>query len=567
MRGKVFVNDAELASYEAKGRIEKFSAIFALCVIGLTIFFLGLSAYGLFDVDETRYAASAMEMIRSGNYLIPTFNGVPRLNKPILFYWLLVSGVKLFGVSPGSFRLASAVFAFATCLWLGHLVYRESRVEGGFLAGAILATSPIYAYLGRVVMTDMVFSVLLFSASLFLYLGIFDERKVRRRFVVAGYLSMGLAFLTKGPAGVVLPLASILIFGLVNGRFRRTIEDLLDWWGVLVFLLVSVPWYAAVLFVKGPSFFFDFFIKENILRFLRVTSGHRGPIVYYVPVIFLGMFPWSLFLPQAVFKILRDRGFSLRAFEENVSLDMFLLLYSGVIFVFFSLSATKLPTYVLSIFPALAVIVALYLERVILEVRFPSFGFYMGAYVFSVCVLILGLVLLFPGEYFPQVEEVGISGILSIPTIIFLFAATLTALFTIFRRGVKRVRVKIFAVMLITQLLFIWFAFFGVLPAVYANRQGDLERISAIINQRAGEEDTIVFYRKFKPSVVYFTGKRVAKADSFEEIVALWDGVGKLYLIFKGKSPVGVELWKLGNARLAYRGRVYSLYEIFPGGG
>ncbi|RMG61569.1 MAG: glycosyltransferase family 39 protein [Deltaproteobacteria bacterium] len=556
--------DAE--GYEAKGRIEKFSAIFALFVIGMTVFLLGLGAYGLFDVDETRYAASVMEMLRSGNYIIPTFNGLPRLNKPILFYWLLAASVKTFGPTPFAFRAVSGLFAFSLCLWVGHVVYRESRVEGGFLAGCILATSPLFAYLGRVVMTDMVFSVCIFVSALLLYLGIFDSRKVEKKYIILSYVFMGLGFLTKGPAGVVLPLGSAFIFGFINGRLRETARALLSPAGILIFTAIAAPWYVAVAYVKGPDFFVNFFLRENVLRFLRVTSGHRGPVFYYVPIVIIGMFPWSFFLPQAVFRILRERGFSLKTFEENVSLDMFLLVYALFIFLFFSLSATKLPTYILSIFPALSVIVALYLERVILEVRYPSFGFYVGAYVFAFFALILGLVLLFPAEYFPEIKKLHLGTVLVMPTILFLFSATLTALFTIFRRSLKRVRVKIFSVMLLTQLFFLWTVFFGVLPTVYARRQGDLREIGEILKGRAKEGDTIIFYRKFKPSVVLHSGKKVLKAETFEEVVALWKR-GDLYLIFRGKEPAGLPVDKLGTVTVLYRGELYSLYAVRSGEG
>ncbi len=555
----------ELTSYEARGRIEKFSAIFCLTILCLTIFMMGLSTYGLFDVDETRYAAASLEMVNSGDYVIPTFNGEPRLNKPILFYWLLAGSSKIFGNDPASYRLVSALSAFFLVMLVGHIVYRESRVEGGFLAGAIMATSPLYAYMGRTTMIDMIFSVFIFLSSLLLYLGIFDGKNVNRILIRGGMVLMGLGFITKGPAGVALPLMSIFVFSWINGRLKRMMEAMVDGPGIVLFFLVILPWYGAVYIRKGGEYFYDFFVKENILRFLHVTSGHRGPVYYYIPIIMLGMFPWAFFLPQAIFSMMRSRGFSLRAMGENISLDMFLFIYSGVIFLFFSLSATKLPTYVLSIVPALAIIIALYFENVIVNRKFPDFGYSIGAYLFATFTLLFGLIIFFPGDYFPIIKKSGLGEVMFIPGILMLTATLLTTLFTLFRSSVKRARLKIFASLLILQILFLWFVFFGILPKVYEYRQADLQNIAEIINseKESAVSGRIIFYRKFKPSMVFLTGRKVYSASNFEEVVAHTHGAKVAYLIFRGKEGSRVNLSPLGNISVRYSGALYSLYQLY----
>ncbi len=558
----VYGRESELSTYEARGRVEKFSAIFSLTILCLTIFIVGLSFYGLFDVDETRYAAASVEMVRSGDYVIPTFNGEPRLNKPILFYWLLSGSSRLFGNSPGSFRLASALFAALLVMFIGHIVYRESRVEGGFLAGAMLATSPLYAYMGRTAMIDMVFSVFIFIASLFLYLGMFDSKNIRRLFVRAGIVSMGLAFITKGPAGVVLPLLAIFLFSWMNGRLKRMLEALIDGKGIVLFLLIILPWYGAVYLRMGPEYFYDFFIKENIFRFLHVTSGHRGPLYYYIPVIMLGMFPWSFFLPQAIFSMMRSRGFSLRTVGENISLDMFLFVYSAVIFVFFSLSATKLPTYVLSIIPPLSIIVALYFEKVIVNRKYPDFAYSIGAYLFAAFALVLGIVMIFERDYFPGIEASGIGKVMFLPGILMFTAAFFSAMFTVFRATIRRARMKIFASLLISQMVFLWIIFYAVLPMIYEYRQGDIQAISEIIKSEAAPESSLISYRKFKPSMVLLTGKKVYSASNFEEVVAHTHGVKDAYLLCRGGEGSRVNLSPLGKVSILYEGNLYSLYKL-----
>lgn len=554
------VNHRELSGYEARGRIEKFSAIFSLLILGLTICFLGLSIYGLFDVDETRYAASALEMVESGDYLIPTFNGEPRVNHPVLYYWLLASFSQIFGSSAGSFRLVSALFAFAMILGLGHIVYRESRVEGGFLAGVILATSSFFAYMGRVVVADMVFSVLLFVASILLYLGTFDAKKVNRSMIRLGTFTMALAVITKGLTGAILPLLCLFLFSWFNGRLKRMVEALLDWKAVALFLLIALPWYLAVYFRMGPEFY-DIYFKDVADRLMNVTAKHKGPIYYYVPVVIFGMFPWSFFLPQTIFSILKERGFSLKAVGENISLDMFLLLFSSVVFIFFSLSSAKVATYILSIFPALAIMVALFLEKVILNQKFPDLGFVAGAYAYSFCSFLLAILMIYPKEYFPIITEAGLQQLLFYPGMLLLVGGFLVGFFTIFRKNIKRVRVKIFAGMLIPQLLFLWFVFFAVLPGVYQYRQLDLQKISSLINKAEDTDSPIIFYEKFKPSVVMLTGKKVHNAKSYEDVVAYTANRENAYVIFPGDRQM-VELSSLGSVSGIYQGELYSLFRI-----
>lgn len=551
----------ELPGYEARGRIEKFSAIFSLIILGLTICFLGLSIYGLFDVDETRYAAAAIEMVQSKNYLIPVFNGEPRLTQPIFYYWLLAGFVHIFGPSPGTFRLVSAVFAFGLVLVVGHIVYRESRVEGGFLAGVMLATSLFFAYMGRVATADMVFSVLLFLSSILLYLGTFDEKKVNRTMIRFGTCAMALAVITEGPAGAILPLLCLFLFSWLNGRLKRMADALRDLKAIILFLAVALPWYVVVYFKLGADQFYVNFIRDTFDRFLGIDASHSGPIYYYVPVIIAGMYPWSFFLPQTFFSILKERGFSLKAVGENISIDWFLLLYSVVIFIFFSLSATKVATYILSIFPAFAIILALYLEKVMVNPKYPDLGFAAGAYAYSFFSFLFGILFIYPKEYFPIVNEAGLQDIIFYPGLLLVMCGIFVMFLTVLRKKISRPRVKIFAAVLIPQLLFLWFIFFAVLPDVYQYRQADLQHIADRISSIDDGDAPVIFYRKFKPSIVMLTGRLIHQAKNYEEVIAYTRSKKNAYLIFPGADPL-VDLSSIGPVLALYQGNLYSLYKV-----
>jgi 4-amino-4-deoxy-L-arabinose transferase-like glycosyltransferase len=302
-------------------------------------FFHNLGGYSLKEPDEGRYAEIPREMVESGDFIVPHLNYVRYFEKPPLLYWLTAVSYKVFGVNEWSFRLPNALVALACVVILYFSARRWFGRRIAAISSFILMSSFGFWVMARGVTTDMLLSFLLFAALVCFY----EYYRGREKcFLYLFFAALALAVLTKGPVSVVLLLGTILIFLIFEGRLSF-IREILSVKGILLFLAIGVPWFVAVC-VREKQFFQFFFIDQNIMRFLTSKHKRSGPIYYFIPVLLGGMFPWSLFLPRAVVNLWRHQG--LRLF----------LIWSAVVFIFFSLSGSKLPPYIVPIYPALALV-------------------------------------------------------------------------------------------------------------------------------------------------------------------------------------------------------------------
>ncbi|HVF10870.1 MAG TPA: glycosyltransferase family 39 protein [Abditibacteriaceae bacterium] len=326
----------------------------------------------LWNPDEGRYATSALEMVQPINgatpdWVVPHLNTIARLNKPPLVYWTAAVAFRIFGPSAGAGRLASALAAIAIMLIIWRLAGSMFGAETGLLSALVWATSVFSFGMARVLNTDMLLS---FTMTLILW-GLW--RIIEKELAVGGrqfaalssYLitgiGMGLAMLAKGPVGVALPLLIAFLY-LCLARRWGALRRNWSWPGaalaVLLAALISVPWYLAVA-QRKPDFLVNFLWKENFGRFSGGEEFHdKTSPLFYLPVLLLGLWPWTPFLVQAVARLRSERSTAGgQAHSEQGRARLFLWLWAGFIVVFFSMSGTKLITYVLPAFPALAMLV------------------------------------------------------------------------------------------------------------------------------------------------------------------------------------------------------------------
>jgi 4-amino-4-deoxy-L-arabinose transferase-like glycosyltransferase len=309
-------------------------------------FFYALGSYSLKEPDEGRYAEIPREMVKQGDYLVPHLNYVRYFEKPPLLYWGTALSYKLFGTNEWSFRLPNAMMALlcVIILYLFAKVWFDNRTA--FLSSLILMSSFGFFAMAHIVTIDMLFAVLLCSALLCFYE---YYRRQRHLFLYLFYLSLALATLAKGPVSLILMGATILFF-LVTEKRLTFIRQLLDVRALLLFALITIPWFL-IISLKEKEFFHFFFIDQHLLRFLTTKHKRSGPLYYFIPVILGGMFPWCIFLPRAIMDLWRTRA--LRLF----------FIWSMVVFVFFSISDSKLPPYVLPVFPAFSLILGYFFAR------------------------------------------------------------------------------------------------------------------------------------------------------------------------------------------------------------
>jgi 4-amino-4-deoxy-L-arabinose transferase-like glycosyltransferase len=332
-----------------------------LCLAIGVVYLGGLGNFPLTERSEARYAGVSWEMLRTGDYLTPRYNGIKHFHKPPLFYWLTAGSMRLFGDSEGAARLPCALAALATLAGVGWLARRPDILPSQsrpWVAVACLATSPFFWEMGRIAVTDMLVTALVVGALASAWSILQDGPGWRN--LALFWASLGLNFLNKGPVGpliVALALCPYLFW-----RSRRSWRAFAPLPGMALALAIGLPWYLWV--VAENSGLFAYFLKFQTAD--RVFSNvHRrdGPIWFYLPVILGGFLPWTCWLPTAL-KESWKKAREPKGQEANP--DLFLLGWLIVPTIFFSLIGSKLPPYVLPLFPALALLVARHLASLTL---------------------------------------------------------------------------------------------------------------------------------------------------------------------------------------------------------
>lgn len=326
--------------------------LLVLLAVAAVVFFAGLGRLPLLEPDEGRNAEVAREMLVSGDWVTPRFNTLTYLDKPVVYFWLVAAAFRLAGVTEWAARFPSALMALATLLLTWFLARRMFGDSAGLRAGIILATCPLVMAFARLVIFDMTLVFLVTVAMVCFWLE--QASDFRRPWLdVAMFASMGLATITKGPVGFLLPLLSVLAYQALRRRFGE-LKRLRWGLGLAVFLAVTLPWFIAVC-IQNPDFARYAFWQESLLRFATGSARRGGSVLYYVPVYLLGFFPWSFFLLFAGgnrLKRWKELG------QETHKALLFLLVWAGVIFVFFTISRSKLPAYFLPASVPLGILMA-----------------------------------------------------------------------------------------------------------------------------------------------------------------------------------------------------------------
>lgn len=314
--------------------------------------FFGLNTVALIDlVDEGLYANAARQMIDSGDWVTPRFGPNALMDKPPLTFWCQAFFIRLLGATPLSARLPSAIAAVLTALTLWYWARNEGMMRVGLLGAVLYALCPLVALgLARVAMVDSLLTLWFTLAVVGWIEGYGGSRK--------GYLlmaaAMGLAVMTKGAIGFLLPALGFSIWLFIRRDWAALLN--VPWAAsVTIFLLLTLPWHLAVWWSNGNQFLREYFVHQHIQRFLGQDFGHNGPFWYYIPVLILCMFPWSAFVPIAWWQGLR--GWCSERRSLNCKLAMWGL-WAVVVVLFFSVSTSKLPGYVLPALPALVLLSA-----------------------------------------------------------------------------------------------------------------------------------------------------------------------------------------------------------------
>ena len=328
-------------------RVAKWAAV---CWI---VVFWKLSAPALMDPDEAHYAQLTREMLRAGNWMIPLLDGLPYIDKPVLFHWLQGLAIAVLGETKTAMRLPSAIAAVAlfwTTRWIGQQLFDE-RI--GARAWLMLATLPLTFMLGSIGVFDMVFTAFLFGAIAFALVAALRNRP---RLQYVSYLMVSLAVMTKGPVALVLA-GAFFVVGLAAGRESRTALLSLRWvTGAVLSVVLSLPWFVWMYYALGWQFVHQYALAGNLYYITQPQSFSNRAFNHtlYVSTFFAGFFPWSIVALGGAVDTMRRWRARVKIPPEEI----LLWAWVGVVFVFFSLARFKVDRYVYPAAPACCLLAA-----------------------------------------------------------------------------------------------------------------------------------------------------------------------------------------------------------------
>lgn len=325
-----------------------------LALLSLFLFGFNLGVPSLWDESEAMYTEVAREIIQTGDWITLHFNFQPWFVHPPLYMWLTALISKLVGWTELTGRIWSALFGLGSVLAMYFLGKNIFQKKVGFLAGLIYATTLQIIIASRVGVMDTALSFFVTLSILLFYKG---YKTGKDTYHLLAFVAASFAVLAKGPIGIILPF-SIIIPYLFFTKELKALKEMRIIRGAAIFLLIVAPWYIAE-YVRHSGEFIKYVLGYQTLgRFFGAVESQSGPWYYYLGIIPLGFLPWTAFLPVSLTRLLKSR-------EKKESL--FLLVWCAVIFVFFSHAGTKLPNYIIFIYPALSITVAKFVNDLIFE--------------------------------------------------------------------------------------------------------------------------------------------------------------------------------------------------------
>ncbi|MFH0762546.1 MAG: phospholipid carrier-dependent glycosyltransferase [Candidatus Omnitrophota bacterium] len=465
--------------------------IIILILLSTVFFMLGNGLLSLTNPDEVFYAQTAKEMIQHKTWAVPYLFGAPQFEKPVLTYFLMRAGFLVLGINNFSARFMPALFAMLGVIalyLLGRFAWRDEKKA--FFCSLILMSSGFYIGLARTVFTDMIFSVLILFAFASFFWG-YSHRERKGPGIILFFIFCGLAVLTKGPLGFLIPAASVIIF-LALRRELKFIFCRESAWGVVLFLAVSVPWYAFMIKKFGQSFIQEFFYNDHIRRVLE--AEHKGNDTwYFYPFSMVAfMFPWAIFSAASLFflfKKLKDRA--------SQPIYLYLACWITVVFLAFQPAHSKLTSYILPAFPALALITGGFIYDAIINKSRLIKGLMLASWLIFACFP--AVLLISAGKYPEYVTTKGPVYALAI-----VFSALLLAMLAVILK--KKLFAGIYLFMIPVPLV-LYFALFsrGYFEAYVSSKAA-----SEYLLKNYEIKNAILCSRSYARGVRYYTDKDTA---------------------------------------------------------
>lgn len=448
-------------------------AVLLIALLGGILMFGFLGMYPLTDPDEPVYAETAKEMIAFGDYVSPRIYGEFWYDKPPMYYWLVAGAFQLFGVGEFAARFPSAVFALGGALFLYLAGRRLVGERAGLLASLILLTSLEYFYLGNGAVTDMTLTVFL-TASLVAFWH-------RKYYIMYGCCA--LATLTKGPVAIFLVGVIVGAYLLLSHDIRR-LKSMKIPEGIVIFGVIALPWYGMMYLLHGREFIDTFLGFHNVTRFLKPEHDSGAIWYYYLPVLAIGFFPWSSCLVQSIFGAVRERG-------EARGVCRFLTIWAAVVLIFFSASQTKLVSYILPMYPPIALLVGMYFDRIWTLRQIGALC--RAAIIFAVLGIVLSGGVLYAATVFPEMWEATIG-----LTVILMIAAVGAVW-----QSVKRRFWAVFAIQLVGMTAFLIVLMSAAVPVIID--EFSVQPLVRAVESSYDGQSKLYIEKFYRPGIMYYT--------------------------------------------------------------
>ena len=504
--------------------------VFFLAALGL-LGLIGLGSIGLVDYDEAAYAEVARAMWTSGDWLVPKLCGEAFFEKPPLLYWVQALGFAAFGVGEFGARIGTALAGAATPFVLYAFARGPLGARAALFAALALGTSLEFVVLSRVAFTDMLLT-LWFTICLGALHRAFQPPVRGTGFFALACLASALAILTKGAIGVLFPGAVALIHLLAVGRLRLALRPI--WIAIAIPLVLGLgfSWYLLLGLTQPGGFGFmqQLFLEHHVGRFTAPMQGHAGSPFFYLPVLAVGMLPWSPFLPLALVRA------ELRGHDERAEFLRLFALFSGLVFVFFSIAATKLPNYLAPALPGFALLVGDLFARARARERWFTASVAAALAATLLLALALALAPLVPPLFARLLEEraeklPGLAQPFALGAApVFAAFALVAACVSAFAASRAQRTERVFAALVVGFVCTYTILFQAVLPRVDARFSAPLRQLAArAAPLSSGSEPIALLGLRRRPSVCFYaerTGEYVNADGGEKSLAALFGSVG-----------------------------------------
>lgn len=346
-----------------------------LAAIVLAGCILNLGAAPLFDEDEGAYATVSREMVTRGNWLVPQLEDRPFFHKPPMIYWTQAASITLLGSTEFAVRLPSALASMAWALVVFILARQMATPQVAWLSVFFLITALQTSLITRAAIADALLNLFITLSLAAVY---WFYRYRQKKFILLVYAAMGLGFLTKGPIAVAIPVVVTTLFLLGRKQYAVWRQLAFHPWGWLLIAAITLPWYGALYWAYGSDFLREIFWVHNWERFHAPMEGHSGPFYYYLPVILVGLLPYTALLIKAAGNV--------RSHWQTES-GQFLMIWFGFVLLLFSFAGTKLHHYVIYGYVPLLILMAQHVPHL----QRP-FWLVLPLIVFLIAIIVLPLV-------------------------------------------------------------------------------------------------------------------------------------------------------------------------------